>query len=66
MSSSAGSKSSRSLPVSSRKCLPLQRASSDMPTRFRATWLLIAVFVAVCNLIVDLLYAVIDPRVRAK
>lgn len=28
--------------------------------------LLIAVFVAVANLVVDLLYAVVDPRVRAK
>jgi len=28
--------------------------------------LLVAVFVAVANLVVDLLYAVIDPRVRAK
>jgi peptide/nickel transport system permease protein len=39
--------------------------SNDLP-RVLAVVLITAVFVAVCNLLVDLLYAVIDPRVRAK
>jgi peptide/nickel transport system permease protein len=39
--------------------------TNDLP-QVLAVVLITAVFVAVCNLIVDLLYAVIDPRVRAK
>jgi peptide/nickel transport system permease protein len=39
--------------------------SNDLP-QVLAVVLLTAVFVAVCNLIVDLLYAVIDPRVRTR
>ena len=35
----------------------------DLPT-IMATVLLAAVFMVVANLVVDLLYAVIDPRVR--
>ena len=27
---------------------------------------IVAVFVALCNLVVDLLYAVLDPRVRTR
>ena len=39
--------------------------SNDLP-QVLGVVLLIAVFVAISNLVVDLLYAVIDPRVRAK
>jgi peptide/nickel transport system permease protein len=39
--------------------------NNDLP-QVLAVVLITAVFVAVCNLIVDLLYAVIDPRVRTK
>lgn len=39
--------------------------SNDLP-RVLAVVLITAVFVALCNLVVDLLYAVIDPRVRAR
>ena len=39
--------------------------NNDLP-QVLGVVLLIAVFVAVSNLVVDLLYAVIDPRVRAK
>lgn len=39
--------------------------SNDLP-QVLGVVLLIAVFVAVANLVVDLLYAVIDPRVRAR
>ncbi len=39
--------------------------NNDLP-QVLAVVLITAVFVAVCNLIVDLLYAVIDPRVRSK
>jgi peptide/nickel transport system permease protein len=38
---------------------------NDLP-QVLAVVLITAVFVAVCNLIVDLLYAVIDPRVRTR
>jgi peptide/nickel transport system permease protein len=37
--------------------------NSDLPTTLAIT-LVTATFVIVANLIVDLLYAVIDPRVR--
>ena len=39
--------------------------TNDLP-QVLAVVLITAVFVAVCNLIVDLLYAVIDPRVRTR
>jgi peptide/nickel transport system permease protein len=39
--------------------------NNDLP-QVLAVVLITAVFVAVCNLIVDLLYAVIDPRVRTR
>ena len=39
--------------------------ANDLPPVL-AVVLITAVFVAVCNLIVDLLYAVIDPRVRTR
>jgi peptide/nickel transport system permease protein len=39
--------------------------NNDLP-QVIAVVLITAIFVAVCNLIVDLLYAVIDPRVRTK
>ncbi len=39
--------------------------NNDLP-QVLGVVLLIAVFVAISNLVVDLLYAVIDPRVRAK
>ena len=39
--------------------------SNDLPPVL-AVVLITAVFVAVCNLIVDLLYAVLDPRVRTR
>ena len=39
--------------------------SNDLP-QVLAVVLITAVFVAMCNLIVDLLYAVIDPRVRTR
>ena len=39
--------------------------SNDLP-QVLGVVLLIAVFVAVANLVVDLLYAVIDPRVRTR
>ena len=39
--------------------------NNDLP-QVLAVVLITAVFVAMCNLIVDLLYAVIDPRVRAR
>ena len=37
--------------------------TNDLP-QVLAVVLITAVFVALCNLIVDLLYAVLDPRVR--
>jgi peptide/nickel transport system permease protein len=39
--------------------------NNDLPPVL-AVVLITAIFVAVCNLIVDLLYAVIDPRVRTR
>jgi peptide/nickel transport system permease protein len=39
--------------------------TNDLP-QVLGVVLLIAVFVAIANLVVDLLYAVVDPRVRAK
>ena len=39
--------------------------TNDLP-QVLAVVLITAVFVAVCNLVVDLLYAVIDPRVRTR
>ena len=39
--------------------------ANDLP-QVLAVVLITAVFVALCNLVVDLLYAVIDPRVRTR
>ncbi len=39
--------------------------NNDLP-QVLAVVLITAVFVAICNLIVDLMYAVLDPRVRTK
>jgi peptide/nickel transport system permease protein len=39
--------------------------NNDLP-QVLAVVLITAVFVAICSLIVDLLYAVIDPRVRTQ
>ena len=39
--------------------------TNDLP-QVLAVVLITAVFIAICNLIVDLLYAVIDPRVRTR
>ena len=39
--------------------------AGDLPT-IMATVLIAAVFIVVANIVVDLLYAVIDPRVRLR
>jgi peptide/nickel transport system permease protein len=39
--------------------------ANDLPLVL-AVVLITAIFVAVCNLVVDLLYAVVDPRVRTR
>ena len=39
--------------------------NNDLP-QVLAVVLITAVFVAICNLLVDLMYAVLDPRVRTK
>ena len=39
--------------------------NNDLP-QVLAVVLITAVFVAICNLVVDLMYAVLDPRVRTK